>query len=141
MFYDVERLHSSMTIFRQAARYPRCIHQTEHHHGENYVFRRVLDRYFVDFLDSDDEGDLLDEANVELLRRCRGKRHCHTMNRLDALELQAIERRLGKGEGCVCGRSREELELLDEGSRRKIVACREFRDVYGRVGGLYESRF
>lgn len=129
MFYDVERLHSSMTIFRQAARYPRCIHQTEHHFRENYVFRRVLDRHFVDFLNSDDEDDLLDQNNKELMKKCWGKRHLPTINRLDALELEAIERRLANGEGCVCGRSKEELELLDTGSKRKIVTYREFREV------------
>lgn len=128
MFYDVERLHSSMTIFRQAARYPRCIHQTEHHFRENYVFRRVLDRHFVDFLNSDDEDDLLDENNKELMKKYRGKRHLPTMNRLDALELDAIERRLAKGEDCVCGQFTKKLESLDIGSKRKIMTCREFRE-------------
>lgn len=49
------------------------------------------------------------------------------MNRLDAMELEAIDRRLEKGEGCVCGRTKEELELLDKGSKSKIVTHREFR--------------
>ncbi|KUI69594.1 hypothetical protein VM1G_04747 [Cytospora mali] len=125
MFYDTDRLHSSMTIFRQAARYPKCIHEREHHIRDNYVFRQVLDRYFVD-LDSDDEDDLLDESNRELLKMCRGKRHKPTIKRLDALELEAVERRLVRGEGCVCGRPKEELELLDKGSKEKIMMDRQF---------------
>ncbi|ROV98685.1 hypothetical protein VMCG_06713 [Cytospora schulzeri] len=128
MLYDVERLHSSMTIFRQAARYPSCIHQTRHHLRENYVFRRVLDRYFVDFLNSEDEDELLDQNNAELMKQYRGKRHIPTMYRLDAIELEAIELRMAKGEGCVCRRSKEELELLDKGSKRKIMTYRQFRE-------------
>lgn len=92
----------------------------KHHVRENFVFRRVLNRYFVE-LDSDDEGDILDEGNRGLLKKYQGKRHKPTMTRLDALELQAIQQRLEDGKGCVCGRSPKTLALLDEGSRDKII--------------------
>lgn len=129
MFRDTERLHSSVTIFRQAARYPKCFHETEHHVGENLVFRRVIDRYFVDFSDSDQEDDVLDENNRQLLKMYRGKRHSPTTDRLNALELEAIEKRLAKSEGCVCKRSKEELELLDKGAKMQIMTDVQFREL------------
>ncbi|KAK7737374.1 hypothetical protein SLS53_006678 [Cytospora paraplurivora] len=138
MFYDTERLHSSMTIFRQAARYPKCIHDRKHYVRDEFVFRQVLDRYFHAFADSDEEGDILDKNNQEELKKRPGRRHRHTTKRLDEMELEGIQRRLVKGEGCVCGRSTEELVLLDTSSRKKIMVARQHRgnheeQIHGRL--------
>lgn len=138
MFYDTERLHSSMTIFRQAARYPKCIHDRKHYVREDFVFRRVLDKYFVAFADSDEEGDILDKNNREELKKRPGRRHRPTTKRLDELELEGIQRRLFKGLGCACGRSTEELVLLDTSSKKKIMAARQCREgdeeqIHGRL--------
>lgn len=116
-----------MTIFRQAARYPTCLHDVCHYLGENTVFRQVLNRYFVD-MDSDDEDDILDEGNRELLKTLHGRRHKATITRLDALEVEAIERRLEQRKGCVCGRSPEELVFLDKASREKVMLSGQSRE-------------
>lgn len=60
------------------------------------------------------------------------------MNRLDAMELEAIERRLEKGEGCVCGRTKEELQLLDKASKSKIVTIGTHHE-FGRMRKIRET--
>lgn len=119
---DVARVRSSMTIFRQAARYPVCIHDKARHVGENIVFRRVLDRYFVRETDSEDDSyDDDDDEEEEEPRRRRGHRHPPTLRRLDRLEAEGVAARLASPEGrCVCGKPKAELDRLDDGSRKKI---------------------
>ncbi|KAJ4386113.1 hypothetical protein N0V93_009005 [Gnomoniopsis smithogilvyi] len=118
MFYDVARLHSSITLFRQAARYPVCIHVREARVGENHVFRKVLDKYFIREPDSEDEDYDEEEENTA---RTQGSRHGPTLERLDALELQAAEKRLAAGEPCVCGLDRDKIICDDIGSKFKIM--------------------
>lgn len=127
MFYDVARLHSSITVFRQAARYPVCIHKKARL-GENYVFRSVLDKYFTKDPDSEDDDYRSEDEDREVRRR--GHRHGPTVQRLDAMELAAIEKRLAfSGAGCVCGLKTACLARLDRGSKTKMQACETERVV------------
>lgn len=128
MFYDVARLHSSITVFRQAARYPVCIHKKEPL-GENYVFRRVLDKYFTKDPDSEDDDYRSEDEDKEVQRR--GRRHGPTVQRLDAMELAAIEQRLATSTsaGCVCGHTTTSLQRLDRGSKEKMKASEARRVV------------
>lgn len=133
MFYDVARLHSSITIFRQAARYPVCIHQRESALRQNMVFREVLNKYFVKDPDSEDDDynpKLEDEDEVEdegmgppkaPKARKGGSRHSPTLERLDRLELEAAEERLAAHKPCVCGLDMEALANKDIGSKVKIT--------------------
>lgn len=118
MFYDVARVHSSMTIFRQAARYPVCIHDRTARVGENIVFRRVLDKYFIREPTSEDDDYI--EADEDLVRTS-GSRHGPTLQRLNELELEATEKRLAASEACVCSKGNDELFLQDNGSKLKIM--------------------
>lgn len=118
---DVARLHSSMTIFRQAARFPRCIHDKKGQGlGEDRVFALVINRFFVRFADSDEEGDWLDYADKALMARRKGSRHKPTLERLDQLERAAIQRRMGEGVACVCGHGKEQIAEMDRASKRKM---------------------
>lgn len=118
MFYDVARVHSCITIFRQAARYPVCIHERAPRLGENRVFREVLDRYFIKEPNSEDD-DYKEEDEDQV--RNWGSRHGPTLERLDVLELEAAERRLAAGEACVCGKDSKQLFDEDIGSKFKIM--------------------
>lgn len=128
MFYDVARLHSSITLFRQAARYPVCIHVREVHTRENYVFREVLNKYFTKEPDSDDEDYDPDEEDIV---RTQGSRHGPTLERLDMMELEAAERRLAAGEPCVCGLGRDKIFDDDVGSKFKIMVRQRERMTKG----------
>lgn len=118
-FYDVARLHSSMTIFRQAARYPVCIHQRKNAVRQNIVFREVLDKYFVKMPDSEDE-DYDSDLEDKTVRK-KGSRHQPTLAWLDKMELQAAKERLAAHKPCVCGLDSEKLFNKDVGSKFKIV--------------------
>lgn len=136
MFYDVARLHSSITIFRQAARYPVCIHQRESALRQNMVFREVLNKYFIRDPDSEDddynlklededeeENESLSDLEVRKATKARkgGSRHSPTLERLDKIELAAAEERLAAHKPCVCGLDMEALVNKDIGSKVKIT--------------------
>lgn len=121
---DVARLHSSMTIFRQAARFPQCIHHKESQLGENTVFSLVINRFFVSFTYRDEENDWLDFADKSLMARKKGSRHKPTLECLDWQEQGEIERRLKERLGCVCGRGQELVKEMDRDSRRKMENAR-----------------
>lgn len=127
MAYDVARVHSSITLFRQAARYPVCIHQRAVRVGENNVFREVLDRYFVKEPNSEDEDyeEEVDGHEEEIKKA--GSRHGPTLVRLDELELEAAENRLAVGKACVCGMDRDKLFRQDIGSKFKIMDKQRMR--------------
>ncbi|KAJ4418518.1 hypothetical protein N0V82_005498 [Gnomoniopsis sp. IMI 355080] len=124
MFYDVARLHSSITLFRQAARYPVCIHVRAARMGEDYVFREVLDKYFIKEPNSEDEDYNEEEEDII---RTKGSRHGPTLERLDMLELEAAEKRLAAGQPCVCGLDRDKIFHDDIGSKFKIMDRQRFR--------------
>lgn len=121
---DVARLHSSMTIFRQASRFPQCIHSKESQMGENAVFALVINRFFVSFAHRDEENDLLDSGDKSLMARRRGSRHKPTLECLDWQEQMEIERRMKEGLGCVCGRGQELVKEMDQNSKRKMENAR-----------------
>lgn len=119
---DVARLHSSMTIFRQASRFPQCIHSKKSKRsGENAVFAQVINRFFVEFMHSDEENDWLDYDDRQLMTYKRGSRHKPTLECLDKQEQVEIERRLKLGLGCVCGLALEKVKEMDRGSKRKMT--------------------
>lgn len=118
---DVARLHSSMTIFRQASRFPQCIHSKKRKSGENAVFAQVINRFFVEFMHSDEENDWLDYNDRQLMTYKRGSRHKPTLECLDKQEQVEIERRLKQGLGCVCGLALEKVKEMDRGSKRKMT--------------------
>lgn len=118
---DVARLHSSMTIFRQATRFPQCIHNKKQKKpGKNGVFAQVINRFFVEFEHSDEENDWLDYDDRQLMTYKRGSRHKPTLECLDGQEKVEIEARLARGLGCVCGLPLEQVKELDRGSKRKM---------------------
>ncbi|KAG8160844.1 hypothetical protein KVR01_009108 [Diaporthe batatas] len=118
---DVARLHSSMTVLRQAARFPRCIHdRREDQLGENRVFAQVINRFFVRFAHRDEEGDWLDQGSRALMARKPGSRHKPTLQCLEEEERVAIQRRAKEGAGCVCGHGKEEVLEMDRASKRKM---------------------
>ncbi|KAI3400714.1 hypothetical protein diail_1923 [Diaporthe ilicicola] len=118
---DVARLHSSMTIFRQAARFPLCIHDKKKRGAhENSVFAQVINRFFVSFDTNDEEDVLLDAASLEKMSLKRGSRHKPTLEHLDELEKVDIEQRLRRGVGCVCGREIGQLKEMDKDTKRKM---------------------
>ena len=117
---DVARLHSSMTIFRQATRFPQCIHNREKQPGENGVFAQVINRFFVTFAHRDEENDWLDYADKGLMARKLGSRHKPTLECLDQQEKVDIERRLKEGLGCVCGWGLDQVKAMDRDSKRKM---------------------
>lgn len=121
---DVARLHSSMTIFRQAARFPQCIHSKERQLGENAVFGRVITRFFVSFTYRDEENDWLDFADKALMATKPGSRHKPTLECLDWKEQVEIERRMKQGLGCVCGRGQDLVKEMDRDSKRKMENAR-----------------
>lgn len=121
---DVARLHSSMTIFRQATRFPQCIHDKRRPPGENGVFAQVINRFFVSYMCKDEENDWLDFDDKKLMTYKRGSRHKPTLEHLDQTEQVEIERRLKKGLGCVCGRAQEILEKMDKGTHSKMEKSR-----------------
>lgn len=125
MFYDVARLHSTMTIFRQAARYPVCIHQRKNAVRSNIVFREVLDKYFIKVPDSEDE-DYDSEEEAKKVRKA-GSRHGPTLAWLDKIELEAAKERLAGHKPCVCGLDAEKLFDRDVGSKFKIVDTQRVR--------------
>lgn len=125
MFYDVARLHSSMTIFRQAARYPVCIHQRKKAVRGNMVFREVLDKYFIKVPDSEDE-DYDSDEEARIIRK-GGSRHGPTLTWLDKVDLQAAKERLAAHKPCVCGLGIEELVDKDIGSKLKIIDKQRLR--------------
>lgn len=123
---DVARLHSSMTIFRQATRFPRCIHDRKKQSDDNRVFAQVINKFFVSFASRTEEMKWLD-LNDELLQHGLsplppklGSRHKPTLACLDKQEQVEIERRLKEGLGCVCGRALDQVKEMDQGSKRKI---------------------
>ncbi|KAG6355396.1 hypothetical protein INS49_003358 [Diaporthe citri] len=119
---DVACLHSSMTIFRQAGRFPKCIHsKMKRQPGENRVFAQVINRFFVEFVHSDEENDWLDYDDRQLMAYKRGSRHKATLECLDRREQVEIERRLKQGLGCVCGLALEKVKEMDRGSKRKMT--------------------
>ncbi|POS69325.1 calpastatin [Diaporthe helianthi] len=118
---DVARLHSSMTIFRQATRFPTCIHdRKEDQAGDNRVFAQVLRRFFVRFSDSDEEADWEDSAGNKARPPKLGSRHKPTLACLETLEQVDIARREKEGAGCVCGHGKEQIEEMDRVSKRKM---------------------
>ncbi|KKY30839.1 hypothetical protein UCDDA912_g09220 [Diaporthe ampelina] len=129
---DVARLHSSMTIFRQATRFPECIHNKEHRPGENRVFAQVINRFFVSFMHSDEENDWLDYNDRQLMAYKRGSRHKPTLQCLDRQEKVEIERRLKEGLGCVCGRALDQVKEMDRDSNRKMANARAVAEVEKR---------
>lgn len=122
MFHDVERLHSSLTVFRQAGRYPVCIHRRADAAGENLVFRRALDRYFPKELDSEDDDYNSAEEDRDAGRRRAGTRHNPTLKRLDAMEMMAVQRRLASADaGCRCRDAKICTDYLDRGTKSKVA--------------------
>lgn len=133
MFHDVERVHSSLTIFRQAARYPVCIHRRAAAAGVNIVFREALDRFFPKELDSEDEDyDSAEEdrdddedgvRGRQGRRRRAGTRHKPTLQRLDAMEMKAVQRRrqASADTGCRCRDDKVCIDLLDRGTTRRVA--------------------
>lgn len=122
MFHDVERVHSTLTLFRQAARYPVCIHRRAARLGANLVFRRALDRYYPKELDSGDEDyNSADEDRV-CERPRAGTRHGPTLQRLDAMEMEAVRRRLASpaDAGCGCREDKSCTDLLDRDTLAKL---------------------
>ncbi|KAL1863043.1 hypothetical protein Daus18300_008199 [Diaporthe australafricana] len=120
MSMDVSRLHSSMTIFRQASRFPQCIHDKPRNAAENRVFAQVINRYFVSFEFKDYERAWFDYADKALMTYKKGSRHKPTLERLDQVLKAEIERRLEKGLGCVCGRAIDQLDDMDKETKRKM---------------------
>lgn len=118
---DVARLHSSMTVFRQATRFPTCIHNKERAPGDNRVFAQVINRFFVAFVHSDEENDWLDWSDKQLMTNKKGSRHKPTLQCLDRQEKVEIERRMKEGLGCVCGRALEQVKEMDWDSNRKMI--------------------
>lgn len=124
MFYDVGRLHSSLTIFHQAARYPLCIHRRAACMGENIVFRQALHRYFPKELDSDDEDYRSEEEDCDVRPRV-GTRHKPTLRRLVAMEMEPLQKRLESDDtACVCGKPKDTLAALDRGIVKKVAKKR-----------------
>jgi uncharacterized protein (DUF1810 family) len=121
---DVARLHSSMTIFRQATRFPQCIHKKESEQGANLIFAKVINRFFVSFAHRDEENNWLDYADRTLMAQKTGSRHKPTLECLDQRVKVEIERRLKEGLGCVCGWSQDKIKEMDRGSMRKIDDAR-----------------
>lgn len=119
---DIARLHSSMTIFRQATRFPQCIHSRNNPPGDNRVFAKVINRFFVKFKNSNEEQDWLEYNDKELMSLRPGSRHRPTLERLDSDERADIERRAGKGLGCVCGLPLEKVKEMDRDSKRKMTS-------------------
>lgn len=126
MFYDVGRLHSSLTIFHQAASHPLCIHHRADADsvGENGVFRDALLRYFPKELDSDDEDYRSEEEDCDVRQRV-ATRHRPTLRRLVAMEMEPLQERLESDDAsCVCGQPKDVLAVLDRGIVRKVAKKR-----------------
>lgn len=117
---DVARLHSSMTIFRQASRFPQCIHDKASKAAETRVFAQVINRFFVSFEFSDEEDAWLDYADNALMTYKRGSRHKATLEHLDQVLKVEIQERSNTGMGCVCGRTIDQLEEMDKDTKRKM---------------------
>lgn len=123
MYLDVARLHSSLTIFRQAGRYPVCIHNKAKRMGENYVFREVLDKYFPNEPDSEDDD--YNSADEDHEGAWKGTRHGPTLKRLDELEMEAAKERLSwspksSKARCSCGVTDARTHASDRRTREKI---------------------
>lgn len=121
---DVARLHSSMTILRQATRFPRCIHDREDQPGDNRVFALVINRFFVRFSHGDEEDDWLDAGDMALMATKKGSRHKPTLGCLEQQERVDIARRAKEGLGCVCGYGQEQIMEMDRESKRKMDDAR-----------------
>lgn len=117
---DVARLHSTMTIFRQATRFPTCIHDDKKDHppGENRVFALVINRFFVRFENHDEEDAWLDKN--ALVAHKPGSRHKPTLECLDRQERVKIQRRMRDGVGCVCGLGKDLITEMDRSSKRRM---------------------
>lgn len=125
-FKAVERIRSSLTIFRQAVTYPVCIHDRVKTKGKDRVFRQALDKYFAPVPDSDDE--CYDSGEEDLIKTRRGVRHAATVARLNTMELEDIEKRLAlpeKEATCACGRTGEELLAVDRAAQQALLAWQE----------------
>lgn len=115
---DVQRVHSSMTIFREASRRPTCLHETIDHGGTHGEFRRVLDQYFGRTQDSGDEmtwGEPVGPTHK------RSSRHWPTIRELEMRDVDGVEKRMAsKDVSCVCAKGKEEVDRLDEEFMKKV---------------------
>lgn len=122
---DVQRVHSTMTIFREASRRPLCLHETLGHGGTNVVFRNVLDKHFSLAPDSGDE--MTWGEPVRPLAK-RSSRHQPTIQQLEIRDMQAVEKRMvSKNMLCVCAKKKEELDRLDDEFVKKVQGKRKKR--------------
>lgn len=122
---DVQRVHSTMTIFREASRRPLCLHETLDHGGTNVIFRNVLDKHFALAPDSGDEMTW-GEPLRPLAKR--SSRHPPTIQQLEIRDMQAVEKRMAsKNMLCVCANKKEELNRLDDEFVKKVEGKRKKR--------------
>lgn len=122
---DVQRVHSTMTIFREASRRPLCMHEMIERGRTNVEFRLVLDKHFAHATDSDDEmtwGEPLRPPHK------RSARHLPTIRELEIRDVDAVEKRLAsKNILCVCANKSEELDRIDEEFMKKVREKRKKR--------------
>lgn len=115
---DVQRVHSTMTIFREASRRPKCLHEAVEHGGTHAEFRMVLDKHFARAPDSDDEMTW-GEAPHPVQKR--SARHQPTLRALEINDVEVIEKRMAsRNILCVCTNQKEELNRLDEEFMKKV---------------------
>lgn len=129
---DVRRVCSAITILHEAARRPLCLHDSPHRRrgGAHPVFRRVLDKLFVRAPDSDDEMTW-GEPPLRPFSKPRCARHQPTLRRLEARNVDAVEKRMASGAEdvllCACPRTKEELNRLDAEFMEKVRDKRKKR--------------
>lgn len=122
---DVQRVHSTMTIFREASRRPLCLHEIVLHGGTHGEFRMVLDKHFSHGPDSDDEMSWGEP--IRPIRKL-SSRHKPTMQQLEVKIMEVIEQRIAsKDNRCVCAREKCELDRLEEEFMEKVRDKRKKR--------------
>lgn len=122
---DVQRVQSTLTIFREASRRPVCMHETAEQGKMKMEFRKALDKHFSHNTDSEDEmtwGESLRPPHKQ------SARHIPTIQELEIRDVEAVEKRqASKSVLCICSNSKEDLTRLDEEYMKKVQEKRRKR--------------